>query len=88
MAGALLWVTQTAGTGNNSGNKFHVHLQGSMDNATWAELPHSVDIELTGNVAADFATKIDGPLPPYLRVVAEATGTPNATFSAYWVALA
>lgn len=89
MASALLKVRQTAGTGNTAGQYFSIHLEGSLDGSTgWTKLPHTTDIQLTTNGAAEYAATVNGPLTPWVRVAAEITGTPDATFQVDSVALA
>ena len=82
MACALLVVSQTAGSGNNAGQYFDIHLEGSLDGSTqWTKLAHTSNIQLTTNGVAEYAAQVYGPLMPYVRVAAEIVGTPNATFS-------
>jgi len=79
---ATLVVSQTAGSGNNAGQYFAIHLEGSLDGSTgWVKLPHTDTILLTGNGAAEYSATVQGPLTPWVRVAAEINGTPNATFS-------
>lgn len=89
MASALLKVSQTAGSGNNAGQYFEIHLEGSLDGSTgWSKLPHTEHIKLTTNGAAEYSAQVYGPLTPWVRVAAEIVGTPNATFQVDSVALA
>lgn len=89
MASAILKISQTAGSGNNSGQYFEIHLEGSMNGSNgWTKLPHTEHIKLTTNGAAEYSAQVYGPLTPWVRVAAEIVGTPNATFRVDSVALA
>lgn len=81
----LLIVEQTAaGSGNNAGNKFTFTVQtGRSSSGPWFTLPLSATVEITANAAAQFGATYGGPLSGYVRVVATATGTPQAQFAAY-----
>lgn len=83
-------VEQTAGSGNNNGQKFVISVQTSRTpTGPWINLKLATPIELTTNAAASYASTVQGPLSGYIRVVATAVpneGAPSATFSAYIIA--
>jgi hypothetical protein len=87
---AAVYVDQSAGSGNNPGvNQFTITLQGrhsSGDN--WANIPLSSTIAITANGAAGYFATAEGPLPPYLRVVANESGNADATFQVHVYLLA
>jgi len=79
---AAVYVDQSAGSGNNPGsNQFTITLQGRHDTSgTWANIPLSTTLAITANAATGYFATAEGPLPPYLRVVATESGTADATF--------
>lgn len=81
---AGVFVNQTAGSGNNPGvNQFAVKLQGRVDSThTWADLSMT-PIAITANGAAAYYALCAGPLLPEMRVVAEESGTADATFDVH-----
>lgn len=81
---AGIFVNQTAGSGNSSGQYLQVTLQGRIDSAhAWATLPQSQDIKIIENVATGYYARVEGPLLPQLRVVVTETGAADATFEVH-----
>lgn len=87
---AAIYVDQSAGSGNNPGvNQFEVTLEGRHDDGdAWANIPLSSTIAITANAAAGYFATAEGPLPPYLRIVATESGTADATFHVHVYMLA
>ena len=85
---ATLIVEQTAaGAGNNAGNKFTFTLQtGRTSSGPWLTIPLTATVEITTNSATTLGANAAGPLSGYVRVVATATGSPQAQFVAYVIA--
>lgn len=81
-SGATILAFPTAGTGLDASNYFNLHLQGSSDDSNWAQLAHSSTVSFQGSTVAQ-SVRVEGPLPPFLRLYVTKTGTPtNVTFSA------
>ena len=87
---ASIYVDQSAGSGNNPGvNQFVITLEGRHDsNDAWANITLSSTIAITANGAAGYFATAEGPLPPFLRVVATESGTADATFHVHVYLLA
>jgi hypothetical protein len=87
---AQVIVEQSAGgSGNNSGKRFNFTVQTSRTpdpNGPWINLKMGTAIEINANVVATFSSTVQGPLSGYIRVVATATGTPEAYFAVYVIA--
>lgn len=82
----LIVEQEAAGSGNNGGNKFTFTVQtGRTSTGPWFTLPLSTTVEITANAAAQFGATYGGPLSGWVRVVATATGNPQAQFAAYVV---
>ena len=76
-----------AGAGNNAGNKFTFAVQTSRTSTgPWVPLKMGTAISIESNAANSFSSTIQGPLSGYMRVVATATGTPQADFAVYIIA--
>jgi|GEM_PF-2338863 len=81
---AAIFVNQTAGSGNSSGQYLQVTLQGRIDSDhAWATLPQSQDIKITENTATGYYARVEGPLLPELRVQVTETGVADATFEVH-----
>lgn len=86
---AQILIEQSAGSGNNSGQKFVITVQTSRtpDPAgPWVNLKMGTAIEITANGVASYSSTIQGPLSGYIRVIATAVGTPSANFAVYVIA--
>jgi len=80
----LIFVDQTAGSGNNGGNNFEITVQTAASaSGPWLTVPLSASITLTANAATTYGATFNGPLAGFLRVVATEVGTADATFAAY-----
>ena len=81
---AAVYVTQTAGSGNNPGvNQMTVKLQGRIDSSHgWADMSMTA-IAVTANSAAQYFALVNGPLLPELRIVVTESGTADATFDVH-----
>jgi len=78
---ASIFVSQSAGSGNNGGNYLQITLQGRhTDDDPWATIPQTTDIKITANTATGYFSTVTGPLLPQLRIVATETGVADATF--------
>ena len=79
----LLFVDQTAGSGNTSGQYFNITVETAIASAgPWLNVPLSAVVHITANAAATYGATFDGPLAAFVRVKATAVGSPDATFSA------
>lgn len=82
--GLLLVEQEAAGSGNNAGNKFTFTVQtGRTSSGPWLDVPLDSTVALTTNLAGQHGARFQGPLSGWIRVVATATGTPQAQFTAY-----
>ena len=78
---ASIFVSQSAGSGNNGGNYLQITLQGRhTDDDPWATIPQTTDIKITANTTTGYFSTVTGPLLPQLRIVATETGVADATF--------
>ena len=79
----LIFVDQTAGSGNSGGQYFNITVETAMVPAgPWLNVPLSNTIHITANGAATYGATFAGPLAGYVRVKATAVNSPDATFSA------
>ena len=86
---AAIYVSQSAGSGNNGGNYLQVTLQGRHDDTDpWCDMPQPTDIKITANAAAGYYAAISGPILPEMRVHITETGTADATIRIHVVLLA
>lgn len=78
---ASIFVSQSAGSGNNGGNYLQITLQGRHnDTDPWATIPQTTEIKITANGETGYFSTVTGPLLPELRIVATETGVADATF--------
>ena len=83
----ILVEQDAAGSGNNAGNKFTFAVQTSRTpSGPWVPLKMGTAISIETNAASSFSSTIQGPMSGYMRVVATATGTPQADFAVYIIA--
>lgn len=79
----LLFVDQTAGTGNTAGQYFNITVETAMvSTGPWLDVPLSTTVHITANGAATYGATFNGPLAGFVRVKATAVNSPDATFSA------
>ena len=89
MRSGAIYVSQSAGTGNNGGNYLQITLQGRHDSTDpWATIPQVSEIKITTNAATGYYSALLGPLLPEMRIVVTETGTADATFRIHVVLLA
>lgn len=79
----LLFVDQTAGTGNTAGQYFNITVETAMvPTGPWLNVPLSTTVHITANTATTYGATFNGPLAGFVRVKATAVNSPDATFSA------
>jgi hypothetical protein len=83
---ATVYVSQTAGSGNNGGNYLKIELQGRHDSTDpWVTytFANSGEIKITANASTGYYARVEGPLMPELRIIGTETGTADATFAVH-----